>query len=96
MTKISLPQNLVGFESTTWLVPFCVELACSIRACVGSLRVLGLPPTVQRHSVSRIRLIGDSKLPIGVKVSVNGCLFLCLSPVVDWLPFQGVAPPFVL
>ena len=29
----------------------CVEFACSPCACVGSLRVLRLPPTVQRHAV---------------------------------------------
>ncbi|MEQ2292098.1 hypothetical protein AMECASPLE_019601 [Ameca splendens] len=28
---------------------FCMEIACSPRACVGSHRVLRLPPTVQRH-----------------------------------------------
>jgi len=27
------------------LGPFCVEFACSPRVCVGSLRVLRLPPT---------------------------------------------------
>ncbi|MED6255513.1 hypothetical protein ATANTOWER_010813 [Ataeniobius toweri] len=28
---------------------FCMEFACSPRACVGSHQVLWLPPTVQRH-----------------------------------------------
>uniref|UniRef100_A0A3Q4MHR7 RING-type domain-containing protein n=1 Tax=Neolamprologus brichardi TaxID=32507 RepID=A0A3Q4MHR7_NEOBR len=37
---------------------FCVEFACSPRVCVGSLRVLRLPPTVQRHGLSGDRLIG--------------------------------------
>jgi len=32
------------------LGPFGVELACSPRVCVGSLRVLWLPPTVQKHA----------------------------------------------
>ena len=49
------------------LGPFCVESACSPRVCVGSLRVLRLPPTVQKHAV---RLTGDSKLSLGVSVVV--------------------------
>ena len=32
------------------LGPFCVEFACSPRVCVGSLRVLRLPPNVQKHA----------------------------------------------
>jgi len=50
----------------------CVESACSPRVCVGSLRVLRLPPTVQKHVV---RLTGVSKLSLGVSVVV--CL-VCL------------------
>ncbi|KAJ8269314.1 hypothetical protein COCON_G00119210 [Conger conger] len=30
--------------------PLCVEFACSPRVCVGFLRVLRFPPTVQRHA----------------------------------------------
>ena len=40
-----------------------------------------------------VRLIGDSKLSLGVKVSVCGCLSrlsLC-GPVMDWRPVQGVS-----
>lgn len=34
----------------SWFIrPFYVQFACSLRACVGSLRVLGLPPTLQRQ-----------------------------------------------
>ena len=44
-----------GFRFDPHLGPFCVEFAC---VCVGSLRVLRLPPTVQKH----VRLIGDSKI----------------------------------
>lgn len=28
-------------------------------------------------------LMGDSKLTVGANVSVNGCLFCCLSPATD-------------
>lgn len=31
-----------------------------------------------------VRLSGDSELAIGMNVSVNGCLSLCISPVTDW------------
>jgi len=54
------------------------------------LRVLRLPPTVQKNM--HVRLIGDSKLSLGVSVSVCGCLSrlsLC-GPMMDWRPVQGV------
>ena len=35
-----------------------------------------------------VRLTGDSKLSLGVSVSVCGCLSLC-GPVMDWRPVQG-------
>lgn len=38
---------------------------------------LQFPPTGQGHAVSEVRLIGDSKLPVGVGGSMNGCLCLC-------------------
>lgn len=34
-----------------------------------------------------LSLIGDSKLPTGVNIS----LFLCVSPVIDWRPVQDVS-----
>lgn len=40
--------------------------------------------TVQRHAISEVRLSDDSKLLIGVKVSVHGCLSLCGSPATHW------------
>ena len=41
--------SLEGSRFNSWLGPFCVEFACSPRVCVGSLRVVRLPPTVQKH-----------------------------------------------
>ncbi|XP_060770970.1 uncharacterized protein LOC132881920 [Neoarius graeffei] len=38
----------------------------------------------------QVRLTGDSKLTIGVNVSANGCLCLCVSPVMTWCLVQGV------
>ena len=47
---------------------FCVEFACSPCTCVGSFRVL--LPSRNIHVI----FIGDSKLILGVSVSVCGCL----------------------
>jgi len=46
-TTVASQQEGSRFNSQ--LGPFCVEFACSSRVCVGSLRVLWLPPTVQKH-----------------------------------------------
>ena len=45
------------------------------------------------HSPKTCRLIGDSKLSVGVNVSVNGCLSLCVSPEMNWRLVQGVPHP---
>ncbi len=45
------------------------------------------------HSPKTCRLIGDSKLPVGVNVSVNGCLSLYVSPVMNWRLVQGEPRP---
>uniref|UniRef100_A0A3Q3WUW2 PDZ domain-containing protein n=1 Tax=Mola mola TaxID=94237 RepID=A0A3Q3WUW2_MOLML len=59
-------------------------------ACVGPLRVLQLPPTVQKHANLGVsRLIGHSKLPVGMNVSVDGCLSLYVSPAMNWRLIQG-------
>ena len=44
---------------------------------------------LQRSKNMHVRLIGDTKLSLGVCVSVHGCLSLC-GPVIDWRPVQGV------
>lgn len=59
------------------LVRTLLRGVCILSLCGGSLRALCLPPTVQRHAVSGVRLTGDFKLPAGV----NGRLSLCFSPV---------------
>ena len=43
-------KKALGSNPGWGLESFCVEFACSPRVCVGSLRVLRLPPTVQRHA----------------------------------------------
>ena len=71
------------------LGPFCVEFACSpVYAWVLSGYSGFFPLSKNMH----VRLIGDSKLSLGVSVSVCGCLSrlsLC-GPVMDWQPVQGV------
>ena len=64
-----------------------MEFACSPRVRVGFLRVLRFPP---QSKDMQVRLTGDSKLTVGVNVSVNGCLCLCVSPVMTWRLVQGV------
>lgn len=54
------------------LGPFRVEFSCSPCACVDSLGVLLLPPTIQRHTREAI---ANSYLTIGV--SASDCLSLC-------------------
>ena len=74
-----------GFQVQLPAGSFCVESACSPCVCVGSLRYSGfLPPSKNMH----VRLTGDSKLSLGVSVSVCGCVSLC-GPVMDWRPVQG-------
>lgn len=52
----------------------------------------GFPPgaLTSSHSLNTCRLIGDSKLPVDVNVSVNGHFSLCFSPVMNWWPVQDV------
>ena len=72
------------------LGPFCVECVdvLPLYAWVLSGYSGFLPPSKNMH----VRLIDDSKLSLGVSVSVHGCLShlsLC-GPVMDWRPGLGV------
>ena len=68
-----------------WLEPFYAVSACSPRVCVCFLQVLRLP-----YTPNACRLIGDSKLSIGVNMSLNFCLSLWVSHVMNWQPVQGM------
>jgi len=70
VSTVASQQEGSSFDSC--LRPFCVEFACSPCVCVGSLRVLRLPPTVQKHVSS----IGVSRLSL--EVNVNVCVVVCL------------------
>ncbi|MEQ2309855.1 hypothetical protein AMECASPLE_002782 [Ameca splendens] len=82
---LSCSKKVLGSDPT--LQSFCMEFACSACACVGSLQVLQLPPTVQKH----VRLIGLSKLTLGMSVCMHGCLsFVSLCyPMMVGRPVQG-------
>lgn len=69
-------------KQVTWclvLFPHCKVQGLNLH--VGySLRALQLPPTVQGHAVSGVRLMMILKFPRGVDMSVNDCLSLYVSP----------------
>ena len=67
VSTVAPHQEGPGFESGT------DGVCTSPCVCVGSLWVLRLPLTSQKHSEWGW-LIGDSKLPVGVNVSVDGSL----------------------
>lgn len=62
-------------------------------ACSVLINAFNENPTVQRHTMG-FWLIGDSKLPLGVNASVNGCLSLYVSPASGSWPVQGI-PSFL-
>ncbi len=45
------------------------------------------------HSPKTCRLTGDSKLPVGVNVSVKGCLSLYVSPAMNLRLVEGEPRP---
>jgi len=49
MSSLGLHGGVVVTTVASQHEPFCVEFACSPRVCVGSLWVLRLPPTTQKH-----------------------------------------------
>ena len=83
-------QEGSGFDSTGGLGSFCVEFACSPRVFVGSLWVLRLPPTLQRHACGD-RLIGSTKVALGV--SVCEWLSVCVLPCDELATCPGCTPP---
>ena len=66
-----------------WDKPRSVEFACSSCVCVGSLWVLWLSNSPKTCKL-RVMLIGHSKLPLGVHVSVVGCLSLFCMSTLQW------------
>ena len=61
---------------------------CMFSLCLGGFS-LGTPPTVQKHAKLGFRLIGHSKLPLGVHLSVDGCLSLYVNPAMNWQLVHG-------
>lgn len=60
----------------------CAQFACFPHACMGSLWVVWLPPTIPRRA--QVGFIGYTKLSVGVNVSMNSSLSLCVSPLMNW------------
>lgn len=89
------PQSLVFllFGSPA-LFPVCPQfvLVCvCVRAGCGLLVPSPCSPCSCVGSPKTCRLTGDFELPVGVSKSVNGCLSLHISPVIDRWSVQGVA-----
>lgn len=66
-----------------------LALSALYGGCMLSLCLPVSPRTPASKDMQLVGLSGDSNLPIGV--SVNSCLFLCVSHATHWRPVQG--PP---
>merc|ERR1712035_185044 len=86
-----------GGTVVQWLAlpPHSKKVAGSILTwglSVWSLHVLPVPAWVlsgysgflPQSKDMHVRLIGDSKLSVGVNVRVNGCSSLCVGPAINW------------
>ena len=83
---------LPGFESR----PFCVELACSPRVCVGFLRVLRFPPTSKDMHSILLSLRRDQGT--GIRTGVGPRALHCGCPLfltsLGWVKCRGqISPP---
>ena len=81
-----------GFESR----PFCVELACSPRVCVGFLRVLRFPPTSKDMHSILLSLPRDQGT--GIRTGVGPRALHCGCPLfltsLGWVKCRGqISPP---
>ena len=74
--------------TSTYSYDCCIWISLKTRS---SPQVLQLPHTIQRLA-KKVWLSGYSKFPLGVSVSVNRCLSLYVSPVMNWQLIQGVPP----
>ncbi len=74
VSTVASQQEGSGFESA-FLCGVCV-----FSPCVGFFS--GYSGFSQPKDM-QVRLIGDSKLPVALNASVNGCLSLCVNPVID-------------
>lgn len=65
---------------------------CGFRTCKLVLRGVSEFYCTASPMARSLGLTGNSKLPVGVNMSVNGCLCPCVSPVIDCRPVQCVPP----
>ena len=73
VSTVASQQEGPGFDSGSR--SFCVEFVCSSHS----------PKTCKLG----VRLIDHSKLPVGVNVSLDVCLSLCVSPAINWRLVHG-------
>lgn len=76
-------STVTSKQGDVGLNPAFLCQVCMFSLCLHVFPVspTAISPTTQP---TQVMLIGDSKLPVGVNVSVNGCLFLCISPAMNW------------
>ncbi len=88
-TLLSFPPHVGSIPS--WGRTFL----CGV--CMFSPSLLGFPPgtPISYHSPKTCRVIGYSKLPVRVNMSMKCCLSLFVSPVINWHFVQSVTCPKV-
>ena len=92
VSAVASQQEGPGFESR----PFCVELACSPRVCVGFLRVLRFPPTSKDMHSILLSLPRDQGT--GIRTGVGPRALHCGCPLfltsLGWVKCRGqISPP---
>lgn len=78
-------QEGTRFKSASRLGPFSVEFGCS-----PSGGIPGFSPVTPAPSHSPKTYMLDSKMTLGVNVSLSQCLFLCVTPAIDWCSVCGL------
>ena len=92
VSAVASQQEGPGFESR----PFCVELACSPRVCVGFLRVLRFSPTSKDMHSMLLPLPRDQST--GIRTGVGPRALHCGCPLfltsLGWVKCRGqISPP---
>ena len=91
VSAVASQQEGPGFESR----PFCVELACSPRVCVGFLRVLRFPPTSKdMHSILSLPRDQGTGIRTGVGPRALHCGCPLFLTSLGWVKCRGrIYPP---
>ena len=94
VSAVASQQEGPGFESQ----PFCVELACSPRVCVGFLRVLRFPPTSKDMHSILLSLPVTKALALELELVPGRCTVAAHCPLfltsLGWVKCRGrISPP---